>query len=154
MADAHVLLIAEIQQFGAGAERIRHRRRVWQQLGVSGPVVVQDEPAADRVVGSLTQHLAVAVRGEGHAVGVERQRAATIQNQIVFRIKCDWVRAIEPQLPGSLDLVGTQRAACGVNGFWILPLQAPQHGVVAAVAMSGCAQRAEQLGANLCGTGE
>jgi hypothetical protein len=73
LADAHVLLVAEIQQVGAGAEWIRHRSRIRLQLRLSGPIVVEDEPAADRVVGALTQHLAVVVRGEGHAIGMERQ---------------------------------------------------------------------------------
>ena len=71
---------------------------------------------------------------------MERQRTAAIQNKITFRIEGDWVRAIEPQLTSPLDLVGAERAGSGVNGFWILALKAPQHGVVAAMAMSGGSQ--------------
>ncbi len=52
-----------------------------------GVVVVQDESAADRVVGALTQHFPVPVRREGHAIGVERQRTAAIEDQIFLSIE-------------------------------------------------------------------
>ena len=55
------------------------------------------------------------------------------------------MRAVEPQLAGSSDLVGTQGSAVGVDGFWVLTLQTPQHGVVAAVTVAGRAERAEQF---------
>jgi hypothetical protein len=123
VADPQVVVEADLQQLDPGPERIRHRRRVRQQRGLAGAVVVQHEAAADGVVGALGQDLVVRVRGEGHAVRVEGQPASAMQDQVVLGVERDRVRSGEPQLTRALDLGGPDRSLGGVDGLGILALE-------------------------------
>ena len=135
------------EQLVAGTEVVRHRGRIGDEDRVALGVGRDDEPAADRVVRRLPQQLVGAVVcGEGHAVGVVGQPQPSVQDHVVVEVDADLVGAVESD-PGALgDLGDPEGTEAGVDGLRVLALQAPEHRLVAAVAVSGGAERAEQLG--------
>ena len=97
-------------------------RKGWRSDGVveldavlADGVLVDDEAAADRVVRLLQQRRAVGVVGEErHAVGVVRQRAAPVQDQLGRLVEVDlvgvpYVGGQQPQPLGRADRVAPRR---------------------------------------------
>ena len=110
LADLQAVLGADVEQLDPGPERVGHRGRVGLQLRLARPVVVEDEAAADGVVGALADHLVARVRGEGHPVGVERQPSPPVQDQVGVAVEGDLVDAVQPQPAGLDDLGGPGRS--------------------------------------------
>ena len=114
--------------------------------GLARAVVVQDEAAADGVVGALADQ----ARRRAYAVkvmplgwkGSERRRCRI--RSLSGRTPIWWVPASRIR-PDSSDLGGPERTGVGVDGLGILALQPPEHGVVAAVPVPGGAEGAEEL---------
>ncbi len=92
--DRQAGLPGEPQQFVAGAERVPQHRVVQLDPVLADRVLVDHEAAADRVVRLLQQRRARrVVREQPHAVGVVRQRAAPVQDQVGVRVEVDLVGA-------------------------------------------------------------
>ena len=62
-----------LHQFGASPERVRHLSGIRNHARLARCISVDDEAATDRVVGPLAERLISGVRGERHAVGMERE---------------------------------------------------------------------------------
>ncbi len=84
-ADGQALALTVREQLGGGAEREALRRLVRAHGGLARRGgLVHHEASAHRVVDAHAQLRAGAVpRGEAHAVGVERQRAAAVQHELL-----------------------------------------------------------------------
>ena len=83
------------QQLGGRAEGIRERAVVLDDRADSGAGFIQNEAPADRVIDpDLEFRVCLAVGREAHAVGMQRQPLAPIQQQIAPLVECDAVATV------------------------------------------------------------
>ena len=126
------------QQVGAGAERIGDLGLVLDDGRVAGLILVQDEPAAHRVVVPTVQLAAVGGEGkETHAVAVDLQPPAAVQDDVVVHRELDWMSPSEGELAVSLDRLHTGLRRHRVDHVGLLTLQAQDDGLYTAVAVTG-----------------
>jgi hypothetical protein len=133
----------------AGRKRVRLLGGVGDDAVVCSLVIVDHEPTAYRVVVAAGQFVVVGViRGEAHAVGVERQLLALVENQVALFLERDCFLSEQQQLVRAANAFKRGWNSIRVDLIRMLPLQPQQHGFVGAVAAAGHGQRAEQLAAH------
>ena len=153
-ADRQPRLRAPLEQLVTGGERVPHRGVVRHDHVLADLVLVEHEPAADRVVVPLPQGRLALGRvgrgpgGEAHAVRVERQRLAAVQHDVGVDDAGDLVGATEAQPAGGSHLLQARVGSARVRGLGGLALQAQHDRLDRAVAVARGAERAEQLGAH------
>jgi hypothetical protein len=100
IADRQALAGAEVEQFPARAERELHLGLVEDHPVGPGRGLVDHEPAADRVVRLLEHRRSgVFVGRERHAVGVRREAAPPVHDQVLVEVERHRVRAGQSQDP-------------------------------------------------------
>ena len=105
--------------------------------------------SADRVVVARGQFVAVGVvGGKAHAVGVERQLLALVEDQVGLSVEGDLVLAQQSDATRAADAFKRGGDLVGIDRIRVLALEAEQHRLVGAVAAAGHRQRAVQLGAH------
>jgi hypothetical protein len=85
---------------------------------------------------------------------VERQRAATVQYQVLALAELHLSAAQQPQPAGLVDPVHPVVHGVGVDGFRILAFEAEEYRLAAAVAVTGGAERSEEFCPDRGGAGE
>jgi DNA-binding GntR family transcriptional regulator len=149
VADPQPRLARPGQQLLAGAERIPHRRGVLDDGRVAGVVLVEDEPAAHRVVLASADFLPFRVqRPEEHAVAVELQPLPPVEDDVVVHGEGDEVLARQPELA-----FGTNGSDAGfgrhrVDEVGLLAFEAQHDRLDAAVPVPGRPERPEELAAD------
>ena len=145
--DAAAQFASALQQFGAAVKGMGQDRGVGCDDGVAAAVgggfVADHEPAAHRVVDAALHKGCGRVPGrEAHAVGVQRQAFAAVQVQIGLFVEGDLVLATQVDAPRAAHAVQQVGDRVHVHTVGLVAGQAQQHGLVAAVALAGGAERA------------
>ncbi len=153
LADGQPMGSAVIEQLGSAAKGVGQCGGVLDDAIAAGGLFVDHESATHRVVLAATELQAGGVEGaEDQAVGVEGQRPAD-EGQLRPAVERDRVLAEQAQFATLADRRQARRDAVGIHRFGMFALQPEQHGLVAAVALAGSAERAVQLdldGAGRC----
>ena len=135
-----------VEQFLAGAEVEWHRRGVRHYRQGAGLVLTEHEATADRVVVALADLAALVVLGsEAHAVGMERQPLAAVQDDVLVHVEGDVPAAGQAQPPSLPYLVYQWAGRRRVYRFWHRPGEPEHDRLDAAVPVPGGTERAEQL---------
>jgi hypothetical protein len=150
LGDAAAMRLRQRQQVGAAVEGQRQHAGVGgDQLlarAVRGDLLADDEAAPHRVIHPLGQQRPRRVEGrEAHAVGVQRQGLAAVEHHVAGLVQRDGMRAIEQHALALAQVVQQQRDQVDVHRVRLVPAQAEQHGGVAAVALAGGPERAEEI---------
>jgi hypothetical protein len=141
---------AQREQLVAAVERMRQHRVVRDDLRAAVRVATDDEAAAHGVVAALEQQTAFRVlRGEAHAIGMQRQAFAAVEHQIAFLVEADRPSTEQVQPSGRAQRREPRSHRADVHAVRLVALEAEQHRLVAAVALAGGAQRSEQLDAQV-----
>ncbi len=153
--------MGEAQEFVAGAEGVGQGGVVGDDRVLAGHrVLVDDEAAADRVVGLLQQGRAGGViREERHAVGVVGQGAAAVEDEFGGFVEVDlmggaYFRPEQAQALGGADALDLVVGGFDVHGAGGVAFEAEEDGLGGAVAVAGGAQGAEEFGADADRLGE
>jgi hypothetical protein len=134
------------QQVGSAAERVRDRGLVLDDDRVTGLVLVEDEASSDGVVVAAIQLAAVdGEREETHAVAVDLQTPAAVQDDVVVNRELDRVQPGQGQLAVSGDRIHPGLRGHRVDHVGLFTLQAQDDGLYTAVAVTGGPERAEQF---------
>ena len=137
------------EQVDRAAKRVGLRRTVLDDTVRADRVFVEDEAAADRIIGRLAKRLSRCIDGgEGHAVGVIGQGFAPMHDQVIFFVELDRKFAEQLEHLRRANLLQARVDAVGVHAFGQLALESEHDRLVAAVALAGGAERTEQLGAD------
>jgi hypothetical protein len=146
LRDRQALALRDGQQFLAAVERMAQRRRVGRDHLLPAAVVrhfvADDEAAAHRVVDAVGKFVAARTEGdETHAVGVEGQGFAAMEDQVGRRFECDRVAARQRQPALGPHGIEQRRDRVDVHRVGLVTGQTEQHGLVAAVTLAGGAER-------------
>ncbi|MCY1281509.1 hypothetical protein D9M70_303190 [compost metagenome] len=143
LADTQVVLPAELQQFLGAGEVVGQLGVVLVQLAGLGLGFVDDEAAADGVVGVAVQFTGLAFDDQGHGVGVVGQ-VFLQQQQVAAPVEGHRVAAVQQQLAGGLQGFDARGDLLRVDPVGPFAHQPHQRGAVGAVADAGGRQRAVQ----------
>ena len=139
--------LAQFDQFVAAGERVRQRGRVCHDAVFGSLVVIDYKAAANGIIVARGQHFAACgVRSETHAVGMERQFLALVEEQIAFFVESNFMLAEQANFFFTANAIQTCRDRLGIDCIRPFAFQPAQHRLVGAVAATGVRQRAEQLG--------
>ncbi|MNV32247.1 hypothetical protein D3C71_1235780 [compost metagenome] len=145
LADGQTIFDAMTKKILGAFEREGQGGGVFDDAVGAGGVFIDHKTAADRVVLAAADLQARCVEGaENHAVGVIGQRFAN-HRQVFFLVERNAVFAEQVQASAATNVLQAGGDGFGVNGVRMLAFQAEQHGLVAAVALAGGAERAVQL---------
>ena len=122
LGNGHVLALAELEQLIARVKRmgqdVRVRCDLFLQRAIGGERVADHESAPDRVIDACGQFTAIhCIRSEAHAVGMQRQRLATIEDEILLLIERDLATTEQHQALLRADLLQVTRHRIDVYGI-------------------------------------
>ena len=147
--DAHAVVAGVAQQLLARVERVRDLDLIGRCRTIGRCArMIDDEAAADRVIDPLDERRAGAGRpqaGEPHAVRVQRQLVAAVEDQRLLEIEVDLARAEQADALRRRHLCHALLHAVDVARRGLVALEAENDRLVAAVTLAGEAERAEQL---------
>ncbi|MNJ21600.1 hypothetical protein D3C77_159550 [compost metagenome] len=146
LADCKVLCGAMAEQFLGGLERVGQYGAVFDNAVGTGGVFIDDKASAHRIVLAATNLQARGVKGaKDHAVGVVGQGFAN-HRQVLLLDELDVVLAQQLEPSTAADGLQAGGDAFGIDAVGVFAFKPEQHGLVAAVALAGGAERAVQLG--------
>ena len=108
-------------------------------------LLVDDEPAADRVVHATAQLCTVAIEGQEHHAVAVKVHGAQRQNDIGGVVELDRVRAGQQQLAARVDLLDPGFRDDRIDRLGFTALQPEDDRAGRAVSGAGSAQRAVEL---------
>jgi hypothetical protein len=147
VAHAQLLAVADLQQLGAGGERVAQRGVVLDDPVAPDRVLVDDETAPDGEVGPLCQQTRAKAEGpEDHAVGMSGQTPAAVQGDVVAAGEGYGAVAGEPELAGLGHPGHVVIGVVSIDRLRPVALQPEDDGLVRPVPAPGRAQGPEELG--------
>ena len=153
LGDRAAVRLRQRQQLGPGAEGQRQHGGVGRDdllpRAVGRDLVADDETATHGIVGARRQLGPGRVEGaQPHAVGMKGQTLAAVEDEVAPLVEGDRRparAAAQHQPPPGADGLQQRRHRLHVHRVGLVPGQPQQHGLVAAVALAGGAERAEEL---------
>lgn len=139
-----IVLIGQCQQLGHGGKGVGHVLLGATVAADEVLVGIDHKAAANRIHFAAAQQLARSIPGaKAHAVGVQGQLFAAVEEQIARGVKSNFVLRQQRQPPCAANVGHACADALGVNGIGNFATQAHQNGQIGAVALAGVGQRTE-----------